>query len=134
MDTSNTTNTTNTTNNPINQLGTGSIGKEVEAGSLGLEQPTIKDVSGAEIELPKEVASAGVRVQPATVQLPQSVAQMGVTSVGQTTQSQATTVALPLTDDQIAQGLKLGITSSWRWLAQWCVRKIKQLHQKIMKN
>lgn len=105
--------------------------KEREPGGLGIE-PTVKDVSGAEIELPKEVASAGVKVQPTTVQLPQSVAQMGVTSVGQTTQPQATTVAIPLTDDQIAQGLKQSITSSWRWLAQWCVRKLKQLYARTV--
>lgn len=109
--------------------------KEREPAGLGIE-PAVKDVSGQEIELPKEVAAAGVRPQPTTVQLPQSVAQMGVTPTGQSPLGgvPATTVALPLTDDQIAQGLKQSITSSWRWLAQWCVRKIKQLHRSIVKS
>lgn len=106
--------------------------KEREPGGLGIE-PAVKDVSGQEIELPKEVAAAGVRVQPTTVQLPQPVVQMGVTPVGSAAQPQATTVVLPLTDDQIVQGLKQSITSSWRWLAEWCVRKLKQLHRKFVK-
>lgn len=122
---------TNTTNNPIIQSGQSSVGKEWEPERIGYEQPTVKDVSGIEIELPKEVAAAGVKPQPASVQLPQAVVQMGVTPIEQATPPPAATVVLPLTDDQIARGLKQSITSSWRWLAEWCVRKLKQLHKKI---
>lgn len=131
MDSNNTTNTTNNQILPIIQSGTGTIGKEVEAGSLGFEQPVVKDVSGQEIELPKEVVSAGVKVQPTTVQLPQVVTQMGVQTVGQAVVPQPATTPLPLTDDQIALGLKQSVASSWRWLAEWCIRKLKQLHNKI---
>ncbi len=109
--------------NPIPQSGSVTIGKE-------FEPATIKDVSGQEMELPKEVAAAGVKVQPTTVQLPQAVTQMGVTPVGAAAPP-PTTVALPLTDDQIAQGLKLSIASSWRWLAEFCVRRLKQLHMAV---
>lgn len=123
---------------PINQLtpqasdGTLGIGgKEMEPAAGGLEQPALKDVSGKEIELPKEVVAAGVRTQPTTIQLPAAVSQMGVSAVGTNTQTPAAAVALPLTDDQIALGLKQSIMSSWRWLAEWCVRKLKQLHKKI---
>lgn len=126
---------------PTNQLtpqvsgGTLGIGgKEQEPGGAGLEQPGLRDIPGTEIELPKEVAAAGVRAQPTTVQLPQAATQMGVKAVGDAVIPQATTVALPLTDDQIALGLKQSVVSSWRWLAEWCMRKIKQLHAKILKN
>ncbi len=112
---------------PTNQSG----GKEQEPGALGLEQPGLRDASGAEIELPKEVAAAGVTQKPTVVQLPQAVTQMGVTPVGSVGLPQAPAAALPLTDDQIAQGLKQSITSSWRWLAEWCIRKLKQLHKKV---
>ncbi len=105
--------------------------KELEPGAGGLEQATLKDVSGKEIELPKEVAAAGVKTQPTTVTIPRAVSQMGVTPVGQAVPAQATTVALPLTDDQIARGLTQSITSSWRWLSEWCIRKLKQLHSKL---
>jgi len=126
---------------PTNQLtpqvsgGTLGIGgKELEPGGAGLEQPGLRDMQGAEIELPKEVAAAGVTQKPTAVQLPQAVTQMGVTPVGPAVIPQAPPPVLPLTDDQIAQGLKQSITSSWRWLAEWCVRKLKQLHRKIVKS
>ncbi len=106
-------------------------GKELESVPGGLEQPTLKDVSGKEIELPKEVVAAGVTTQPTTVQLPAAVTQMGVTPVGNSVVTQVPAVALPLTDDQIALGLKQSIVSSWRWLAEWCVRRLKQFHKKI---
>ncbi len=123
---------------PTNQLppqvsgGTLGIGgKEQEPGAVGLEQPGLKDVGGQEIEISKEVAAVGVKAQPTTVQLPQAVTQMGVKPVGSVGLPQAPAAALPLTDDQIAQGLKQSITSSWRWLAEWCIRKLKQLHKKV---
>jgi hypothetical protein len=53
---------------------------------------------------------------------------MGVQPIGQNIPSAAPAVSLPLSDDQIATGLKQSIWSSWRWLAQWCVRKLKQVH------
>lgn len=126
-------------NNPISpaqpaggQLGSISVGKELEPAAGSLEQATFKDVSSAkEIELPKEVVASGVTTQPITVQLPQAVTQMGVKSVGQAVMPQAPAVALPLTETQIAQGLKQSITSSWRWLAEWCMRKLKQLQKKV---
>lgn len=87
------------------------------------------DAGTQEIELPKEVASVGVKAQPTTVQLPSNVQNLGVQTVGQSGPAgQATTVVLPLTDDQIAQGLHQGITSSFRWLAEWCIRRLKQVH------
>lgn len=110
-------------------LGVG--GKELEPATGDIEQSVLKDVTAKEIELPKEVISAGVKVQPTTVQLPQNVTNMGVTAVGTSVVTQAPAVALPLTDDQIALGLKQSIVSSWRWLAEFCVRRLKQFHKKI---
>lgn len=106
-------------------------GKELEPATGDIEQPVLKDVTAKEIELPKEVISAGVKVQPTTVQLPQNVTNMGVTPIGNAVVTQAPAIALPLTDDQIALGLKQSIVSSWRWLAEWCVRRLKQFHKKI---
>lgn len=96
---------------------------------MGLGEPGLRDITGGEVELPKEVASVGVRVQPTTVALPQSVQQLGVKPTGVNVPvQQATIVVLPLTDDQIAVGLRAGIRSSLRWLAEWCVRRLKQVH------
>lgn len=87
---------------------------------------------GQDIELPKEVGASGVRVTPTTVTIPQSVSQQGVKPVGPVAPaSAAVPVSLPLSDDQIAQGLKQGVANSWRWVAEWCVRRLKQAHTAI---
>lgn len=105
-------------------------GKELEGG-IALGEPfPLKDIGTHEVDLPKEVIAVGVSQRPTNVKIPQAVQQMGVTIVGQSqTTQQAPTVALPLTDDQVAQGLKVGVTNSWRWLAEWCKRRLMQLRR-----
>lgn len=114
----------------------GSIRKEIEvSGIRSGETLPIKDVGTHEVELTPEVASAGVKIQPTSVVLPQNVQQLGVKPSGPMTPvGSGASVTLPLTDDQIAKGLHQSITSSWRWLAEWCVRKLKQLHRGLTKK
>ena len=99
----------------------------------GIDKPEgLQDATGQEMELPKEVASAGVRIQPASIPIPMPVAQMGVKPAGNNVPVQTVpSVALPLTDDQIAAGLRVSIVSSWRWLSEWCVKRLKQLRVAI---
>lgn len=118
---------------PPPSVGGGSLNRELEGGIAIGETAGLKDISGKEIALPKEVASAGVRVHPTSVTIPQRVANLGVKpSVTSAPLATGSSVVLPLTDDQIAQGLSQSVTSSWRWLAEWCIRKIKQLHKKLV--
>ena len=113
----------------MGQTGTpvGNIHKEVES-AIGpyTDSGGIKEL-GADIELPKEVAGAGVKVQPVSIPFQPPVSQLRASPPAPES-PQTTTVAMPLTDQQIAQGLKQGVSSSWRWLAEWCVRRLKQLH------
>jgi len=104
-------------------------GKEKEVSGVGgLEESALREV-GREAELPPEVTGAGVRMQRTATPLPSSVQRLGVRQVGAGAPPPApAAVALPLSDDQIVQGLHQSITSSWRWLAQWCIRRLKQLH------
>jgi hypothetical protein len=81
-----------------------------------------------ETEISPEVASSGVKIQPTSIPIPPPVSAMGVQPSGQNVPPAAPAVTLPLSDDQIATGLKQSIWSSWRWLAEWCVRKLKQVH------
>jgi hypothetical protein len=112
---------------------TGSISKEIEGGIHPIsETPPLVEV-GKDIELPKEVVRAGVTIQPTVIPIPPHLTSAGVAPAGQNvTVGTGNTVVLPLTDDQIAQGLKQGITNSWRWLAEWCRRKLKLLHSKLL--
>jgi hypothetical protein len=84
-----------------------------------------------DIELPPEVIKSGVRVQPTQVPLPQVVQTAGVQPAGiNVTIGNGATIAMPLSDDQIAQGLKTSVAESWRWLAEWCLRQIKLMGAK----
>lgn len=98
-------------------------------GGIPDQREGLSDASGQEFELPKEVQSAGVRIQPTTIPIPAPVAKLGVAASGANIPVQTTsTVVLPLSDDQIAIGLHEEVTNSMRWLAEWCVRKLKFLH------
>lgn len=111
---------------PVIPTSGGGISKEVETGKSVAETPRLKEI-GVEAPLAPEVAGAGVKLRPTTVTIPPKVSQMGVGVLGQTKVPQSRAVALPLTDVQIAQGLTQSVSSSWRWLAEWCRRRLKQL-------
>lgn len=118
------------TSQPVKVTSAGLSSKEVEVINADVKSEAGLRAVGQEWELPKEVAQAGVKVQPTSVQIPSGLAQMGVKPLKQTPtiNNSGTVIALPLTDDQIMQGLQQNVTNSWRWLAQWCLRKLKQLH------
>lgn len=106
----------------------GGMAKESEPHITFTDIPELTEV-GKEMPLPAEVVQAGVTMHPTSVPIPPAVARMGVTQVGHTAPvAPAVAIALPLSDDQIAEGLHQGIISSWRWLAEWCVRQLKQAH------
>ncbi len=115
---------------PMNPVGS----SNKEAGVGGGLEVGLRDVSAQEVELPKEVASVGVKVQPTTIPIPPPVQQLGVQPTGQNVPVQQPPRRVPLTDDQIVQGLKQGVTTSWRWLAEYCVRRLKQLHHGVAKQ
>lgn len=127
--------TTSSGNNPTNNppddtYQSGSIAKEIEGG-IGMAPAEISPVTevGKDIDLPKEVQNAGVSIHPTVVQIPQPLSQAGVQPAGGNVPvGSGKTVVLPLSDDQIAQGLHQGIDSSWRWLAEFCIRRLKQMH------
>lgn len=105
--------------------------KEIVGGSLTPSETILKAV-GQEVELPKEVAEAGVKVEKTSVELPPEVQRLGVQPVGQAVPVQNVQAqAVPLSDQQIADGLKQGVETSWRWLAEWCTRRLLQMHRSV---
>lgn len=124
---------TGSTTSPTGTPQTGSFAKEKEVfGSIQNPEVPLKAV-GTEVSLPKEVASAGVKIHPTVVPVPQPVAQMGVKAVSDNVaiQTTATSVVLPLSDDQIAQGLSQSIETSWRWLSEWCKRRLLKINVRL---
>ena len=88
----------------------------------------IKEVS-QEIELPKEVSQAGVEIHGA-VEFPLDLKKLGVTPTGGQTPLSAvtTTISLPISDDKILAGTKAPLTSALKWLAVWCLKRLKVAH------
>ena len=127
----------NKTNPPSPVQSTGSIsvslGKETESVPLGSSEALSLREVGKDIPLPKEVISSGVvKMHPVSVTLPQSVSSLGVKTVGSAVPiSNVSSVVLPLTDDQITLGLHKGVSDSIRWLAEWCARRLRQVHLAI---
>lgn len=115
---------------PPNMPVVGGMAKEAETMRIPTqsEAPQATE-AGQEESLSREVSQSGVSLHPTTVQISKTIQQLGVKTVGQTPVVSTTpTVSLPLSDDQIAQGLHQSITSSWRWLATWCERRLKEIH------
>lgn len=107
-------------------------GKEQEPGDNSLKELGVEEAPSEykELEPDKEV---GKFVQPTPVapKLPADVGKAGVRHTGPTTPLQkkpTKTITLPLTDDQIVQGLHAHIWESIRWLAVWCIRKLRKVH------
>ncbi len=96
--------------------------------SAPIETSGPKEIGPDTEQLPPEIASIGVKIHPTTIAVPQTLQQLGVQPAGANVGAPTLTIALPLTDDQIAQGLTQSITSSYHWLAEWCIRRLKQMH------
>ncbi len=100
--------------------------KEVEPVKAGDELEPLEEVA-SEVEVSPELQAIGVEKYSERVDLPPDVVKMGVTASGPGQPVQpAQVVVLPLTDEEINQGLHASILSSLRWLAEWCVRQLKK--------
>lgn len=102
-------------------------------GELGAEN--VVEVAGAdakvEVEKKPELAGYIEEVEKA-VELPTTVMD---DYTGQVllnpAKGEAKIVELPLTEDQVVQGLHMQVYDSLRWMAEWCVRQIKLLHGRV---
>lgn len=118
------------TPSPQAQSGPGLGEKEKEV--IGSKE-VIREV-GKEIEPPKEVEEAGVKLKKEEIKLPPPVEKLGVKPSGPAVPLPSQpTVTLPLTDDQVMKGLVSPIISSLRWLAEFCLRQLKKTHLTLKK-
>lgn len=110
-------------------------GKEQEVVKI-IAPEAVSEISH-EVSLPQEVEKAGVEIIKETIELPPDVKKLGVTTTGPSTPVAAATttlqVTLPISDQQVVAGLHAQILSSLRWLAIWCVRKLKKAHIALKK-
>lgn len=84
-----------------------------------------------EVELSQEVEKAGVEIIKDTIELPPDIKKLGVTPMGSSVPVTTITlpqVVLPISDQTVVAGLHGQLLSSLRWLAVWCVRRLKRAH------
>lgn len=105
-------------------------GFQKEQEPVGESDTGLLEEIGREMELGPELERAGVIKHSEAINVPPDVKSMGVNVVGpaQPVSPTATTITLPLTDEQIAVGLHAQIVTSLRWLAEWCIRRLKKIH------
>ena len=116
------------TSSPVST--SGSLAKESEVVRIAPTEATPVNDSSSETPLSPEVMRARLRMRADSIELPKTVQQLGVSPVSQAPVSAVAipTIVLPLTDEQIARGLHQSITSSFRWLAEWCEKRLKEFH------
>lgn len=113
------------------QAGASTTGKEQEP--IPSSETAIED--HREIKVSKEV-EPHVKVVKDTVEIPPDLKKAGVSKPpSQTSVSDATSTSqkLPMSDDQIGEGLHASITSSARWLAEWCLKQLRAVHVHLKK-
>ncbi len=107
----------------------GSTGaKEVEP--LVSPHEGVQEIS-SEIEVSPEVEQAGVKGFRETIELPPDVKKLGVTPASQPLASLPPSlpqVTLPLSDSAVVTGLHASLLAAIRWLATWCIKKLKKAH------
>lgn len=84
-----------------------------------------------EVEISPEVEKAGVTAYKETIELPPDIKKLGIAPTGSATPVVTTVVppvVLPISDDKVVAGLHARLLSSLRWLAVWCIKKLKKAH------
>lgn len=110
----------------------GSATKE-QGGAISSSE-TIRPAS-SEVAISPEMENVGVVAQKETVEIPPDLAHLGLTHAGPTAPvvtPQLQNVVLPITDKQVVVGLHMHIYTALRWLATWCVRRLKKAHIRLV--
>ena len=105
----------------------GSMAKEAgPVGAISIETLSFAE-SGKDVALPKEVESAGVRVIPTEVTIHPDIQKLGVMPQGSgVTDTRPQRPPGMLSDDELAQGFREPVTSSFHWLVHFIRRQADQ--------
>lgn len=138
MNTSAVSNTTQATSqtagNQSPNPGTSSLHKEREAPAVQVSESVsqIKE----DVELPEEVEKAGVIAHKETFEIPPDLKKIGMQQAGSAVTAAPQSlpgVILPVADNIVYIGIHAKVTDALRWLAAWCVRRLKKAHLMLKK-
>lgn len=86
----------------------------------------------AEVQPQPEVKKAGVEVIKDSIELPPDIKSLGVSpagaSVPMTVAASIPQVVLPIPDNIVVAGLHTKVGNAVRWMAVWCIKKLKKAH------
>lgn len=100
--------------------------KEGEPIRKSAEAPTLQETTEQQ---PTQEVSSFLTKKHEFIQLPPDLSAIGVKSIEDTeTNSFFDKVKLPLSDDEVVQGMHAPITSSLRWLATFAIYLLLQAH------
>lgn len=77
---------------------------------------------------PEEEVKPYIRPRRETIKLPPDLKKMGLQAASSTKFPSYQTIALPISDDKVLQGLHEPIYSSWRWLATLAMYLLQRAH------
>lgn len=110
---------------------TATIGGKEQSPHTITNSERVSEIS-EEIVLPKEVEQSGVVKFSDRIELPPDVKKLGVTQSGPSVPVLQTSpppqVILPISDDQVVQGLHAQVTAAIKWLAVWCIKRLQKAH------
>lgn len=105
-------------------------GKEKEPIKTGNTE-LVSETTG-DAELAPEMEKAGVIQFKETIELPPDMKKLGLGPAGASVPFTSLTaippVVLPISDQQVVTGLQANVSSAIKWLATWCVKKLKKAH------
>ena len=115
------------------RVGTLSYGssKEHEPMPVGVEQAPRAELHEVIEHKPDEDVQEFVESRSETIDLPDDVKELGGQSTGQAVFTAQQKVELPISDEQVMEGLHAPITSSLRWLAEYCIYLLKRAHLQL---
>ncbi len=99
--------------------------------ATGMQVEAVPMLEVREQEIPAEVVEYVEKVEKENLELGKEVVHEGQPVIQSAGGGDKARVVLPMTQDELGTGMRAKVTSSARWLAEWCVRIIKKLHGRV---
>jgi hypothetical protein len=103
------------------------------------DQPTEALKQQVEQAPPEELVEVRVSPEEEEVKISQELEQLGVQgvppvrppAVSDSDDDDDNVIVLPLSEEEIEEGLHRKVRDSFRWLAEWCLKIVKMAHHKV---
>lgn len=108
-----------------------STSPEVEPISSPESSPELEIQEVVEHKIKDEEVKKHVSSRKETIEVSQDLSGLGAQPLPPTEFQSYQTVKLPISDVEVEEGLKKPVNSSWRWLSEFCMFLLHQVHLTI---